>query len=197
MARSKTSRKSWFDRSGRSEKGGRKPFLSPAMRQALADRSSEALGFLFGLVALVLIAALLSYSASDPSANTNVPSGVPIHNLLGLPGAWFADFMIQWFGFAAYLPPLLIMAWGWRLSLHRPVRRPYNRIGFGVVGVLLASVALAGTVAGPVDPLAPVPGGAVGILLLSIFSRFQMPWYLPAGSAGVAAGVALFLAAGI
>jgi DNA segregation ATPase FtsK/SpoIIIE, S-DNA-T family len=200
MARSKPPRRGRLDRwLGRGE-GGRKPFFSPAMRRIVADRGYEAVGFLFGTVAFLMIVAIVSYNPADPSLNSNGGAHARIANILGAPGAWFADVAMQGVGFAAYIPPLLLLAWGWRLSLHKPVRHPFNRILFGLAGLLLASAALAGTAAPDADPLAPLPGGGVGILLSHLLSTAEAQGLMPpvaAGTAGIAAAVVLFFAAGV
>ena len=71
------------------------------------------IGFVF---AIILIIALLSYHPDDNSFNT--ASNLPIHNLMGKFGAYFADIAIAWLGAISFLIPLIIACWAWRISIY-------------------------------------------------------------------------------
>ena len=75
-------------------------------------RLAETLGLVLFGCSFWLIAALFSYTPGDPSLNNAAPGAVG--NLLGAAGARFADLSFQAFGFAGVLPPLALLAWGWR-----------------------------------------------------------------------------------
>jgi S-DNA-T family DNA segregation ATPase FtsK/SpoIIIE len=74
-------------------------------------RSGELTGlFLLGL-AVVLALALFSYDRNDLAANASPPNE-PLHNLLGRIGAHVADVLLFGLGAAAYLLPVLLLAFG-------------------------------------------------------------------------------------
>jgi S-DNA-T family DNA segregation ATPase FtsK/SpoIIIE len=126
----------------------------------LRRRVSEAGGF--GLLAMGAFAglALATYSPSDPSFNSAAP-GEP-KNLLGFAGASVADALLQTLGFAAAVPVLALLAWGWLFLRKRGPRRMWLRL------LLLpaAAVLIAAACAAP-EPFADWPllsrmGGAGG-----------------------------------
>ncbi|NYZ15977.1 cell division protein FtsK [Azospirillum sp. RWY-5-1] len=170
------------------------------MRAFVAARTYEMGGFALGLAGLLLVAVQATYTRGDPSWNS-VPAGdVAIGNLFGRPGAVLADVMVQGLGFGGYVLAFLPLAWGWRLSLHKPVRHPLLRLQAGVVGIAMAAVALAGMTTGEEDPLSPNPGGSVGRLLLEGLNAGLFDGgarSLVATGATAAAGLFLFLAIGV
>jgi S-DNA-T family DNA segregation ATPase FtsK/SpoIIIE len=77
------------------------------------SRLNEVIGFLLLSMGLVILLSLVSYHSQDPSWNTAAGSR-PL-NLAGYPGAWLADVLVQTFGAAAFLFPLMafVLAWKW------------------------------------------------------------------------------------
>src|SRR5258708_18592876 len=68
-----------------------------------------------GIVALVLSMALLTYSPDDPGFSFTGNSA-PVHNRIGIVGAWLADVLFFLFGRPAYLFPLVLGAACWGLQ---------------------------------------------------------------------------------
>src|SRR6266446_8315622 len=68
-----------------------------------------------GIVALVLSMALLTYSPDDPGFSFTGNSA-PVHNRIGVVGAWLADVLFFLFGRPAYLFPLVLGAACWGLQ---------------------------------------------------------------------------------
>jgi S-DNA-T family DNA segregation ATPase FtsK/SpoIIIE len=83
--------------------------LSPTEHRRL----NEVTGFLLLSMGLVTLLSLVSYHTQDPSWNTAAGSR-PL-NLAGYPGAWLSDVLLQTFGAAAFLFPLMafLLAWKW------------------------------------------------------------------------------------
>ena len=83
--------------------------LSPTEHRRL----NEVTGFLLLSMGLVILLSLVSYHTQDPSWNT--AAGTRPLNLAGYPGAWLADVLLQTFGAAAFLFPLLafLLSWKW------------------------------------------------------------------------------------
>ena len=123
-----------------------------------------AIALFVGTLAMAL--ALASYHASDPSLNTAAGSGVA--NLLGLPGAWFADVALSLFGpvVALLLPigPIVAM----RLWRDQPPGHWARMLRNATLGVALIAMALAIVSDSAVLALPAGWGGAIGLSLAHV-----------------------------
>jgi S-DNA-T family DNA segregation ATPase FtsK/SpoIIIE len=83
--------------------------LTAAVSRALRESAVIALA----IVALTLFVALVSYSPEDPGFSYT-GNAAPIHNRIGVAGAWLSDVLFFLFGWPAFLLPavLAIAAWG-------------------------------------------------------------------------------------
>src|SRR5690349_7090323 len=103
------------------------------------------LQILFGLCTFLglafAVAALSTWNVSDPSLSY-ASSGAPA-NILGYPGAVFADIFMQFFGIASVIALLPVVAWGLALISGRRFNRVPQRAGAWLGGAILASAALA------------------------------------------------------
>ena len=179
---------------GRAEKP---PFFSPAMRAFVVARAREAMGFVLGLFGLLLMVLLGSYDPQDASLNSVPAASGGTHNLFGTPGAYVADLLIQSLGWASFVIALVPMFWGWRLGAQRRLGNPLFRTVLALWGVILGSMALAGLTDASTDPLAPLPGGSIGQVLLRGVGNLFGAEPMVATAAAVGAGLVLFLAAGL
>ena len=140
---------------------------SDPVRSRLRERLTEAGGLGLWSLALCLALALWSYDPRDPSANTS--SAQPPANLLGRPGAYMADFMLQNFGIVDVLAIFCLLAWGWRLIRHHGLASALLRIialvcALPVIAADIAAVPLlAPALHAPLWPTQAGPGGAVGL----------------------------------
>ncbi|MFI5198558.1 MAG: DNA translocase FtsK 4TM domain-containing protein, partial [Thermoanaerobaculia bacterium] len=117
-----------------------KPTPAPS---ALARRRNEFLGIILVAAGLLLLAALASYHPNDPSLFSAVnDQGLRPRNWAGRFGASFADGSLQFFGLAAFVAPLAILALGVRRFLSRSVGAWGTR-GLGVLLVVLTIAPLA------------------------------------------------------
>src|SRR5437870_5994239 len=112
-------------------------FLPDGVREALRRRLRELGGFGLIVLAKLLALALATWSVQDPSLSH--ATNAPVRNLLGLPGAIIADFLMQVFGVAALAIVLPLGIWGWRLATHRTLARERLRFAVWIIGVLLAA----------------------------------------------------------
>jgi S-DNA-T family DNA segregation ATPase FtsK/SpoIIIE len=89
--------------------------LTAAVSRALRESAVITLG----IAALVLFMALASYNPDDPGFSYT-GNAAPIHNRIGVAGAWLSDVLFFLFGWPAFLLPtvLALAAWG----LQRRVR---------------------------------------------------------------------------
>jgi len=114
------------------------------------------------LLVFLLALAVLSYAPQD--ASMNVSSGLDINNWLGRPGAIAADMVLQLFGLAVWLILLPLGARAARQLTGLALNRPNWRFIAALAAPLIMALALA--LGGrQVDPLSPIPGGALGELL--------------------------------
>ena len=183
-------------RAGRSRQE-KPPFFSPAMRAFVVARAREAMGFVLGLFGLLLMVVLGSYDPRDASLNSVPATAGDTHNLFGPPGAYVADLLIQSLGWAAFVIALVPMFWGWRLGAQRKLGNPLFRTVLALWGVILVSMALAGLTHASTDPLAPLPGGSIGQILLRGVGNLFGAEPMVATVAAVGGGLVLFLAAGL
>src|SRR6516162_11640740 len=88
-------------------------FLTPTGNRRL----NELIGFLCMTLALLIAASLFSYSPRGASWNVSAPPapGGATGNWIGPAGAYSADALFQFLGFAAFLLPvaIAILGWGW------------------------------------------------------------------------------------
>ncbi len=139
--------------------------------QALAvlkQRLAEALGFALLLACLLLFLSLFTYDPRDGSLNTAVDA-TP-RNFLGHDGAVLADILWQSLGLACFLIPILLLAWSFRLMLHRPLRPTWARLALLPAVLTLGAVALSILDLGALAPPAG-PGGAIGWVMERLLVR--------------------------
>ncbi|TRL37001.1 FtsK/SpoIIIE family DNA translocase [Rhizobium straminoryzae] len=142
-------------------------------------------GFALFLALALAVAALASWNVADPSfsyATSNPPT-----NLLGYPGAVFADLMMQFFGLASVLALLPVLAWSLSLVSGRSFRRIPARLGGFALGTVLATAALG---CFPVPMTWPIPngiGGVVGDMILRFPALFIGNY--PTGTVAIVLGM--------
>ena len=89
---------------GRPRNRDTRPRLLPSGTGEFARRRAvEAASLLLVLLGALVLLAGVTFDAADPSLNRAVHS--PVHNLLGLPGAYGADFALYSLGLAIFLVP--------------------------------------------------------------------------------------------
>lgn len=120
------------------------------------------------VVAVVVLAALLTYSPNDPGFSFTGQAG-RIENAVGPIGAWIADVLFFLFGRPAYLFPAMLAIACWKLFRSGQKKETSSRantavrIG-GFVLVLVASCGLT-TLHWDPQPLRQTAGGVVGALV--------------------------------
>ncbi|MBT7770300.1 MAG: cell division protein FtsK [Rhodospirillales bacterium] len=140
-------------------------FLSDAALDFLRRRAFETGGFILFAIAALLTALLVSYTPGDPSLNavTDMQPG----NILGLPGAYIADFLLQTFGLAGVLPVVALIAWGTKLCRKSGIHRPSIRLVKLFAGMIIMSFGLSALPQFQEWPLAVKLGGIIGTMGLS------------------------------
>src|SRR3954447_12924990 len=178
---------------------------------AMTRKLLPALGVVLIVVSALVCLALLTYYPGDPSLDT--AADLAPRNYLGRGGAVAADLLLQYFGLAAYLLPVVTLGWAFGLLLQHPVRRPMRRLMLlplafalgttafavlradgtlaeagGVIGSLLLGLAGRAGLGSLELPLAMIAAALVGPLLLSIIGLSAGQWRLLGSGAGRSAG---------
>ncbi|MFG1420624.1 FtsK/SpoIIIE family DNA translocase [Roseixanthobacter liquoris] len=145
--------------------------IPESVRGAVRRRSSQICGAVLLAASLFALAAMVTWSASDPSLSN--ASGAEVKNLLGRPGAIVADLLMQGLGLASLFLLLPLAYWGWRLLTYRPLRGEQLRAGALTLGVLGMSALLSAL---PTFGAWPVPtglGGVIGDLFPRLIAVFH------------------------
>jgi S-DNA-T family DNA segregation ATPase FtsK/SpoIIIE len=169
------------------------PLLPEALRLFLRERLIDCCGIALVIIALACLTALITYDQRDPSLNH--ATGEAPRNALGKPGAYGAAVMLESLGYAAAIPPLVLIVWGLFIFRRRHLRRWWLRVIALLVGTLLTAIWAsfipstlfdsAGGATGDMlhqamsDTFAPLIGGAVpfAVALISFFGSlcFLLP----------------------
>src|SRR5579863_10176207 len=133
--------------------------LPAAIREALFRRLRELAGLGLLTFAGGAAAALVTWSALDPSFSH--ATSRPIHNLLGYTGAISADLLMQNLGLGAIMLILPVAVWGWRMLTHRAFDREALRLG---CWILCAGCAAGFASCWPHGGAWPLPTGLGGVV---------------------------------
>ena len=141
-------------------------------RDFLRRRMMELGGAALAAFGVMLLMAVFTFSNADPSLNH--ATGNPPHNLLGLPGAYISDLLLQTFGLAIVLVPIAMITWGVRLIRTHHLGFFGLRLSLLLLALLMMSVACIGL--GDVGGAATHagPGGLVGLALICRFREFVL-----------------------
>lgn len=96
--------------------------LPQPMQRAIAQVFWTGVGVTLAGLGLAIALSLVSFSVTDPSFNS--ATGTEVTNLVGVPGAIFADLALQLFGAGAVFLVLPLVVWGWWLIVFRADAAP-------------------------------------------------------------------------
>ena len=141
-------------------------------RDFLHRRMMELVGVGVAAAGVGLLLALFTYSPGDPSLNH--ATGSAPHNIVGLPGAYISDLLLQTFGLAIVLVPVALITWGVRLVRTHHLGFFGLRLSLLLLSLLMMSVACIGL--GDVGGAATHagPGGLVGLALVGRFREIVL-----------------------
>jgi S-DNA-T family DNA segregation ATPase FtsK/SpoIIIE len=129
------------------------------------SRLNEVAGAVYLAVALAMALSLVSYHSEDPSWNTSTGAARAL-NLVGRPGAVFADFSLQTLGLVAFALPVLLLLVAWKWIRSQAIESSLAKI-LGAA-LLVSSLATAASLApGWTIFAGAIPAGGVAGLLLA------------------------------
>ena len=116
----------------------RDPLLDSTTQAAIEKRGRELIGIGLFVAGLMVSMMLWSYAADDP--NFMSATDAPVQNWLGRPGASFAAALFMIVGYASWMLPVVLMAWGLRFTLHRGQDRAIARVIFAPIAIAVTSI---------------------------------------------------------
>jgi S-DNA-T family DNA segregation ATPase FtsK/SpoIIIE len=135
-------------------------------------RMMELVGAAIAVLGVLLLMAVFTFNAADPSLNH--ATGVAPANLMGLPGAYVSDLLLQTFGLAICLVPVALITWGVRMVRTHHLGFFGLRLSLLLLSLLMMSAACVGL--GDVGGAATHAGagGLVGVALIGRFREFVL-----------------------
>ena len=158
---------------GTTSLGPRKMAILPeGGRDFLRRRMMELVGAAIAVIGVTLLMAVFTFNAADPSLN-HATGNAPA-NLMGLPGAYVSDLLLQTFGLAIVLVPVALITWGVRMVRTHHLGFFGLRLSLLLLSLLMMSVACVGL--GDVGGAATHAGagGLVGVALIGRFREFVL-----------------------
>jgi hypothetical protein len=101
-------------------------------------RLNEMVGFVGITVSVLIFLALVSYNPHDASFNVSAPApdAHSAVNWIGPVGAYGADLLFQFLGYAVFLLPVVMFTLAWRWFRSQPVESPVSKIvGCALLGI--------------------------------------------------------------
>ena len=132
------------------------------------------------MVATYILLALSSFNPNDPGWSQSHFQG-EIHNWTGAVGAWTADVLFYFFGFIAYLIPIIIATTGWFIfnRTHRLFEIDFFSVGLRIIGFILMLLALAALFSMNVDNMFVFSAGGVAG---DVISQAMLPYFNKLGT---------------
>jgi len=130
----------------------------------------EIIGILILALALFSLISLISFQPSD-SSFFQIPPTRPPHNLGGIAGVYLSSVLFSYFGWSAFLVPVLLAIWGWRKFRRFHTLKLFLRFS-GVFLILIASSTFLETYSLKLPSLGFLPGGVAGAFFSDRLSGF-------------------------
>jgi DNA segregation ATPase FtsK/SpoIIIE, S-DNA-T family len=145
---------------GGNARGQHGNLLPPGVAAFLRRRFYEGVGLVLLAMAVALSTALLSYAPGDPSLNN--ATDTVAQNLLGRPGAYLSDLLLQSIGVATFTWVIVLAAWGLKWLRKNPSGAYWSRTLLSLVAVIFLAIALSALSAVETWPQPLGMGGVIG-----------------------------------
>jgi len=119
------------------------------------------------VLAILLLAAMISYSSYDIGFETSTPN-IHVRNYIGIIGSYAAWAIFKLIGYAGFFIPFLFVVWGIGILAERLTGKTFYRI-LGILFLFSASSSFFSLTARPDSVLMVARGGLLGFLLTDKF----------------------------
>jgi len=133
----------------------------------------EILGIVILALAVFTLISLVSFRPGD-SSFFKIPPNRPPKNLGGMAGVCLSSFLFNYFGFSAYLVPLLLAIWGWRKFRRKETLKLFLKFA-GVFLILISLSTFLETYRIRFPSFGFLPGGIIGAFFQARLSGFLGP----------------------
>lgn len=96
--------------------------------------------FLYISAFVFFLLAFLSFDTNDPSFNR--ATNLPVKNLMGKPGSYITDLLLQFFDYGMWIIPITILSWTFTLFKNEEINHKFLRILFMFLSMVCASLLL-------------------------------------------------------
>ncbi len=131
------------------------------------QKTTELIGLLCLMSALLLVLALYSYSPQDGSWNVSSSESEYL-NYIGFTGAWLSDLLFQLFGLASFLIPAVLVSVGLRQLRGLELENPVIKICGALVMIIATAAGLSILQPFLAEYTVYEPGGVLGMLIASV-----------------------------
>jgi S-DNA-T family DNA segregation ATPase FtsK/SpoIIIE len=153
------------------KKAKKRSILPESVNIFIARNIINIIGFTLIAAGIGVLLALSSYTHTDPSWNSvTTQSGNEIYNIIGLPGSYISDFLLQTVGLGGVLLGIILTVWGLRVYKRQSIRPIIIRSLTALISILMASAAFAKLPSGD-WLLYPWLGGSFGTIILDNLSK--------------------------
>ncbi len=141
---------------------------NPAIKPR-SNALNEIIFILLLALALVYLAALVSYSPDESPWSGDVDLSAPVVNQAGVIGAYLSDISLSILGYSAYIMPILLLWLGY--SLHQKNTQNTQNIGWLAAGVRLLAFMVFVFFSSALAQYIPEPsGGWIGLMMAGYFA---------------------------
>lgn len=184
------------------------PFKNQPIKSLFADRPVSRSVVLKLLLGLLILVSLLSYSALDPNPFNLFRPANEISNWLGLPGALFAGFLLDFFGMMSYIIPVQLILLARKHSILQPKHFVPDLLEILVLVSLISLVAVSLEIptgiketgiwgAVSVEALSKFPGVLYALVILFVYQMVHFSGIRLDPSLFILTWVGLLLMAGL
>ncbi len=117
-------------------------FFPESLQAFIARRLVDTIALLTFIAAIFIILSISSYNSADPSWNTSIgESNQEIYNIGSIQGAIIADILLQTLGIGAFILPLTLSIWAYRIFKRQTIRPVSLRFITIFISCIFASIA--------------------------------------------------------
>lgn len=132
------------------------------------------IGFFWIILSITIFISLFSYNENDPSFN-NVSTTSNVSNYLGSFGSYFADLLIQFFGYSSTFLVFLFFILGVKYCLNKTIYNKWQKI-FAFIGLIVSSCIIFDLSINSKHCFHDSCGGVVGLFFIDVL--YYIPVYL-------------------